>query len=69
MPLIATYRKPPRRGYPVLNPLVYRLLDVGEEGLFLRLEQLLGRAALVGPGWKFNRIKKISKKFIQKIAQ
>ena len=37
MPLIATYRKPPRRGYPVLNPLVYRLLDVGEEGLFLRL--------------------------------
>ena len=43
-----TNREPPSGGDPVLDPLVDGLLDVGEQRLLLRPQQLLGRAALWG---------------------
>ena len=45
---MATHREPPCCGDPVLDPLVDGLLDVGEQRLLLRPQQLLGRAALWG---------------------
>ena len=48
LPGIETNRESPCGGDPVLDPLVDGLLDVGEQRLLLRPQQLLGRAALLG---------------------